>query len=254
MHVLPSNNRAKSAASVYFCIMKAHILQHVPFEGPGYIATWLAAHNYTQSCTRFYEADYQLPEPESVDVLVVMGGPMGVYDDAVYPWLTAEKAFIASVIAAGKKVLGICLGAQLIAVCTGGTVDKAPVKEIGWFPVQATQQSPGWWKELVKTVPAFFHWHGDKFTIPEKATDLAYSAANTRQAFLLGDNVLGLQFHAEVTPADVAEMLAHGKAELQKAAFIQEGRDILAATNHTVAVNRMLEALLDRLLVTKSVS
>lgn len=234
--------------------MKAHILQHVPFEGPGYIGTWLSAHDYTLSFTRFYETDYQLPTPESVDVLVVMGGPMGVYDEAIYPWLTAEKAFITRVITAGKNVLGICLGAQLIAACTGATVDKAPLKEIGWFPVQATPASPLWWKELVQSVPAFFHWHGDRFAIPEGAVDLAYTEGNSNQAFLLGNKVLGLQFHAEVTPADVAEMVKHGREELQKAPFIQNEAEILAAVHHATVVNKMLAELLERVWVTKSVS
>ena len=139
--------------------MKVHYLQHVFFEGLGYIENWLTKNNHTISSTRFYEHGYRLPEAENIDVLIVMGGPMGVYDEDRFPWLKEEKTFIRNCIQSGKKVLGICLGAQLIADCLGAKVDKAAHKEIGWFPVTPTEECKQlvWFYELFKGNPTVFH-------------------------------------------------------------------------------------------------
>ena len=116
--------------------MKAHILQHVSFEGPAYIGQWLTARGAQISHTRFWESS-ALPNPATVDLLVVMGGPMSVNDEAEFAWLAAEKRFIAEVVARGRPVLGICLGAQLIASAYGARVFRNTEKEIGWFDVHA---------------------------------------------------------------------------------------------------------------------
>src|SRR5262245_15038627 len=119
--------------------MQIHYFQHVPFEGLGYIETWLKENGHDISVTRFYESSYQLPPVSAIDALIVMGGPMGVYDEDKYAWLRDEKAFIEDCIRAGKRLLGICLGAQLLSVCLGAAVGAAPNKEIGWFPVKPTE-------------------------------------------------------------------------------------------------------------------
>lgn len=227
--------------------MKAHFFQHVPFEGPGYIADWLEENGYSVDITHFYMPVYQLPELENIDVLVIMGGPMNVYEDAEYPWLVEEKAYITNAIAAGKKVLGVCLGAQLIALCCGAKVTKAPVKEIGWYPVYATDQAPDWWKELLAGGPTVLHWHGDRFDIPANALNLAVSDANDNQAFLLNNNVLGLQFHAEATTASLEDMVSHCREELQPADYIQDEYTLLEGTQPVQQANELMAAILRKI-------
>lgn len=229
--------------------MHIHIFQHVPFEGPGYIAQWAAANGHPISYTRFYEAGYVLPALDNIDALVIMGGPMSVYDEHIYPWLIKEKAFIEDTIQAGKKVLGICLGAQLIAVCLGAFVPTALNKEIGWFPVSPTVECcyVPWFNELFRENPVVFHWHGDKFDIPYGAYDLLSSAANSHQAFMFNEQVLGLQFHPEMTPQGLADLVTHCEHELQSAPFIQDKQTILQASSMTKSGNVLMEKILQRL-------
>ena len=118
--------------------MRAHYLQHVPFEALGSIESWLQNAGYEISCTQFFNS-VELPEIADIHFLIVMGGPMSVNDEQKHPWLTTEKRFIKNTIEAGKPVLGICLGAQLIANSMGGEVFQNAEKEIGWFPVEAVK-------------------------------------------------------------------------------------------------------------------
>ena len=207
--------------------MRAHYLQHVPFEGLGSIEPWLLAVGYDIGHTRFFET-VQLPEPDTIDLLIVMGGPMSVNDEADFPWLALEKSFIRQTVTAGKPVLGICLGAQLIASAMGARVYPNPVKEIGWLPIQAEATS-GEDKFQFPTEVEVFHWHGDTFELPAGAVRLAASEACTNQAFQLGSSVLGLQFHLETTLESAQAIVAHCRAELQPAPYVQSETDILAA-------------------------
>ena len=116
--------------------MRIAVLQHVGFEGPGAIADWAASRRHDLTAVRLDRGD-RLPSPESLDALVVMGGPMGVADEGRFPWLRAEKHLLATVIAAeGRPVLGVCLGAQLIADVLGAPVTRNPQREIGWLPIR----------------------------------------------------------------------------------------------------------------------
>lgn len=231
--------------------MHIHYLQHVPFEGPGYIATWLQEQGHTLSATRFFEDDYELPELSATDMLVVMGGPMSVYDDHLYPWLQEEKAFIGDAIQAGKKVLGICLGAQLAALCLGAYVPTALRKEIGWYPIHAKEEAlkvaPGI-HQLLEQNPVVFHWHGDKFDIPYGAYELAFSEANSNQGFIYKGQVLGLQFHLELRATDLDGMIAHGSKELVEGPYIQDAATLRAGAYHTEAGNQLMGTILDRFL------
>ncbi|WP_200821297.1 type 1 glutamine amidotransferase [Oceanicoccus sp. KOV_DT_Chl] len=114
--------------------MRAHYLQHVPFEGLGSIETWLHTAGYDISSTKLYAAE-SLPALDGIEMLIIMGGPMSVNDEEQYPWLGNEKTFIQQAIDSGIPVLGICLGAQLIASAMGAKIFANPVKEIGWFPI-----------------------------------------------------------------------------------------------------------------------
>ncbi len=223
--------------------LRAHYLQHVSFEGPGSIGPWLAAQHYETTCTKFFESTH-LPAPEEVDLLIVLGGPMSVNDEQVFPWLVQEKAFVRRFIETGKPVLGVCLGAQLIATVAGAKVYPNRTKEIGWFPIQA---EPGIDESMFRFPAALevFHWHGETFDLPAGATRLARSEACENQAFQLGASVIGLQFHLETTSESAQQMLALGRGELCPARFVQSESAILAADPRKYrAVNALMADVL----------
>lgn len=201
-------------------VKRAHILQHVPFEGPGYIAQWLAAHGAEVTTTAWYEAGAELPALADIDLVLCLGGPMSVHDNARYPWLHRERAFLRDAIRHELPTLGICLGAQQMSLCMGGEVSANPVREIGWFELagHSTEAgAPQVFNELVT-----FHWHGECFSLPESAQLLASSAACEVQAALLGKRALALQCHLEMLPDGVAALLAQCGDELVPGPFVQD--------------------------------
>jgi GMP synthase-like glutamine amidotransferase len=225
-----------------------HYFQHVPFEGPGAIETWATRNGHRLSCTRFCDGD-SLPALEDVDWLVIMGGPMSIHDERTYPWLRREKRFIESAIQAHRTVLGVCLGAQLIADVLGARVYANRFKEIGWFPIKRTPEAGA-----TRVGSAFpeqidvFHWHGDTFDLPSGAVRLAYSEACTNQAFVYGDRVVALQFHLEATKTGAEQLVAHCAAEIVEGPFIQQPEAILANASRFSEINAVLVRLLDRLM------
>jgi GMP synthase-like glutamine amidotransferase len=177
-----------------------------------------------------------------------MGGPMSVSDEGCYPWLADEKAFIAQAIESGKKVLGICLGAQLIAESLGARVYANPQKEIGWFTIQRHPSSRS--APLSAFLPdetMVLHWHGDTFDLPSQAQPLARSRACQNQGFVYRDRILALQFHLEVTPSGLAALIENCSDELQPAAHVQTAEYMLAHTNHCLAANQIMADLLNAL-------
>src|SRR5262245_49413360 len=154
--------------------LRVHWLQHVPFEGLGSIEPWLLARDAKISSTRLYESPV-FPSLEDFDLLVAMGGPMSVNDETTLAWLAPEKRFIGRAIDAGKRVLGICLGAQLIAASRGARVRANGEREIGWYAVEAQDRTE--LAELVAPADPVFHWHGETFDLPSKAVRLARSVA-----------------------------------------------------------------------------
>lgn len=227
--------------------MHIHYLQHVEFEGPGSIAAWAQRAGHRLTATRFCDGD-GLPALESFDWLVVMGGPMSVHDERVYPWLHQEKRFIEAAIAAGKVVVGICLGAQLIAQVLGARVYPNAVKEIGWFPVERTPQAVA--TRLGALLPARFeayHWHGETFDLPADAVHLARSEACAQQAFVYRERIVGLQFHLETTRAGVEQLSTHCAAEIQPGPFVQSAAAMLVDDDRFAALNQQMARLLDGL-------
>jgi GMP synthase-like glutamine amidotransferase len=228
--------------------MRILVLQHVPFEGPAAIADWASRRGHPLDVCRLYAGD-PLPAPTDFDRLVVMGGPMGVGDTEAYPWLVAEQAFIADAVAAGKSVVGICLGAQLIAAALGARVYRNAHVEIGWHPIRLTAQAQR--LDLCEGLPVeqtVYHWHGDTFDLPAGALQLAQSEACTHQAFLVEDRVLGLQCHLESTPESVRALCDACGEELVPDRWVQTAAEMRAAGPEVyTGIGRTLETLLDRL-------
>jgi GMP synthase-like glutamine amidotransferase len=230
--------------------MNVHVLQHVPFEDIGSMASRLSARGANLAYTRLYE-EAELPALEGIDLLIAMGGPMSVNDEAALPWLRAEKALLREAVARGIPVLGVCLGAQLIAAALGARVYPNPEKEIGWFPIRAVLHDAEPVRDRFRFPPEarVFHWHGETFDLPPGAVRLADSAACRNQAFQIGRRVIGLQFHLETTPESAAAILDHCRDELSPGAWIQSEAVIRGADAALYAeANRLMASLLDYLL------
>lgn len=213
--------------------MHVHVLQHMPNEGLGSIAAWLHGVGAVVSFTRFYDAAV-LPPLTGIDLVIALGGPMSVNDEAILPWLMAEKQFLREAMGQGVAVLGICLGAQLIASALGARVYPNAQKEIGWFPV--TGIDGGAKRFRFPSSIDVFHWHGETFDLPPGAVQLARSVACEHQAFQIGSNIIGLQFHLETDPASAQAFVEADNAELPERRelvagrpYIQSAADILAA-------------------------
>jgi GMP synthase-like glutamine amidotransferase len=207
--------------------MRIHWFQHVAFEGLGAIEDWLLARGHTLTHTRFHAGETAPATVDGFDWLIVMGGPMNIYQYRDHPWLRAEKRVIRDAVAANKRVLGVCLGAQLIADAMGGKVYQNAEREIGWFPVTAVPEGAGSPFAFPKDA-VVFHWHGDTFSLPPGGVWLARSKACEHQAFAMGARVLGLQFHVEMTPDDVKRIAAECADELTPAAYVQSAQEIIA--------------------------
>ena len=223
--------------------MQAHYLQHVPFEGLGSIEPRLSTAGYEITRTPFFFSA-ELPKLNKVDLLIIMGGPMSIHDEDEYPWLSPEKKFIKAAIESGKPVLGICLGAQLIASAMGARVYPNPVKEIGWFPVHGVPSSGSSSYSFPPTAKVF-HWHGGTFDLPPVATHIARSEGCKNQAFQIGTSVIGIQFHLETTPGSVREIISNCRAELIPSQFVQSEEEILSANSESYhSINQMMDNVL----------
>lgn len=225
--------------------MKAHILQHVPFEDIGSMTSWFEARGAETTYTRFFE-DAKLPALDGIDLVVAMGGPMSVNDESSFPWLLAEKQFIRYVVNNGVPVVGVCLGAQLIASALGARVYRSPHKEIGWFPIEAAPGGPSVFR--FPDVSTVFHWHGETFDLPHGAVRLARSAACENQAFQIGRHVIGLQFHLETTRESVQALLENCSDELVQGPYVQTVTAIRHVAPKTYpAINHLMSQVLSYL-------
>jgi GMP synthase (glutamine-hydrolysing) len=228
-------------------VMRINYLQHVPFEGLGSIEQWIHAHRYHLTATRLYQDD-PLLRVDSIDWLIIMGGPMGVHDEDRFPWLMNEKRMIEGAIRQGKVVIGICLGAQLIADVLGARVYSNRYKEIGWFPIEFTES--GQHSPLFGFLPRrlhVFHWHGDTFDLPADAVHIARSEACQQQAFVYDERVVGLQFHMEATLAGIDALIRNCSEELVDGRYIQAPTQLLAASGAFSVINNFMDGLLTRI-------
>lgn len=226
--------------------MRIHSLQHMGCEGLGRIADWAAERGHPVTTTHLYRGE-PLPDDTAFDWLVIMGGPMNIYEYRNHPWLTAEKPFIRRAIDSGKVVLGVCLGAQLIADVLGAKIHQNPTFEIGWFPLRfsAARQAIPALRDFPDELTVL-HWHGDTFQLPPGAVHLATSEGCHQQAFAFGNRVLGLQFHIEMDTADVAAFLDDTLPE-PIPGQIQSAAQIRAGQCHLPTIHAALYAMLDAL-------
>ncbi len=210
--------------------MKILCLKHIEFEGPGTFALWALARGHELEVIAVYQ-NQPLPAAETFDALLVMGGPMNIHEDAIYPWLAKEKSYIRDAIAADKHVIGVCLGAQLIAHALGANVSKGADKEIGWFSIRPSANCPN--SLPLPDELRVLHWHGDTFEIPQGAQLIASSDAFENQGFLYKERVLALQYHLEMTPQSLELLIAACRNELINAAYIQGADTMLAEPEST---------------------
>lgn len=223
--------------------LRVRILQHVPFEDIGGMRGWLDRRGAHVEYTRFHAGDVLPPEASALDLLIAMGGPMSVNDEHRFPWLKPEKAFVRDAINRGVPVLGICLGAQLIASALGARVHPNVHREIGWFPVRAVEAPEGAFRFPAQAL--VFHWHGETFELPPRASRLAESVGCRIQAFQVGRHVLGLQFHPEMTMSGACLLIEHCPDDLAPGAYVQREQDML---NTDAAAYHDGHALMDRVL------
>jgi GMP synthase (glutamine-hydrolysing) len=220
---------------------------HVPFEGPGAILEWVKKGKHKIQYTRLYKGE-KLPEPTGIDMLIIMGGPMNVFDFHIHPWMEEEIAWVKEFIRLERPVLGICLGAQIIAAALGEEVYPGPHREIGWYNLQFFPSLGNY--KIFNDLPVtrkVFHWHGDTFDIPGEATRIAASQAFPNQGFIYRNKVMALQFHLEVTPESVKELVDNCRDELVEGPYIQSEEKILSEQKHFQSNQEVLFQFLDYL-------
>ncbi|MCL4476838.1 MAG: type 1 glutamine amidotransferase [Nitrospirae bacterium] len=195
--------------------MSVLILKNVSTEGPGTIEDFLREQGIPY---RIVELEKEaVPHPDEFDTLVMMGGPMSVNEEEIYPYIKRERELVKEFIAGGKRVFGVCLGAQIMAKALGAEVYVGPEKEIGWYEIELTEdgirdplmkklavhpRAGDFWKRF-----RVFHWHGETFDVPSGAVRLAKSALYPNQAFRYGNNAYAFQFHIEVKKEMIYEWL-----------------------------------------------
>lgn len=227
--------------------MRFHLLQHVAFEGPAAIESWIKNRRHTLATTKLFHGD-PLPAQDDFDVLVVMGGPMGVEDVEQYSWLTEERRFIKDSIESGKYILGICLGAQLIARACNAQVTRNKCREIGWFDISMkTENLPTILEDVFSEKTEVFHWHGDTFEIPPGAIHFASTEACANQGFILHDRVIGLQFHIETTAESAALLVNNCRDELDGSTYVQTEAEILDDSSKFNMINQVLFRLMENI-------
>lgn len=227
--------------------MNIHYLQHVPFEGPGSIETWAITHGHSLDVTRLYAGD-PLPALDRFDMLIIMGGPMSIHDMHTHVWLKAEKWFVQQVIEAGKPILGICLGAQVLADVLGAEVYPGKEKEIGWFPVTLDNEfaDSDFGQHFPRSMEVF-HWHGETFSLPEGSSRIASSEVCENQGFIYNDRVIALQFHLEATRISTENIIANCRDELQDGKYIQSEAQMLEDDLRFSHSNRLMDIVLEHL-------
>jgi len=235
--------------------MRILFLQHDPLDGPGTLIEWAQSRGHSFEIFLICQ-EQSLPALTSFDLLVSLGGPMGAYEEQKHPWLTHEKDFLRDAVAAGKKILGLCLGCQLLADALGGRAFRHTLKEFGWQPIELTAEGCEWFSldglhNHKEGSFLAFQWHGDTYSLPPGGIQLARNAAAEQQAFLirgsLGNPVLGLQFHLEWTEQMMRDALAEPGVAPPPSPFVQTPEEILSDLSLFETGKQRFFALMDRL-------
>ncbi len=211
--------------------MMVIIIKHIDIEGPGTIGEFLDEKGVLYKIIDVFDGEALPKSLEGVSAVIVLGGPMNVYEEEKYPFLRIENLFLKEVFEKGLPTLGFCLGAQLIAKAKGAAVKQNPVKEIGWFTLSLDKEVSS--DRLFLGFPEVFdvfQWHGDTFEIPDNATKLAGSALCSNQAFRVDGNVYGLQFHIEVTDEMIQQWLDAYKDEIDSLKGFVDPQKIVSDT------------------------
>lgn len=225
-------------------VLNIQIFQHVPFEGPAAVEPYIKKRGHQVEVKKLFDGDKA--EPLSADALIVMGGPMGARDEDKFAWLVEEKQALEVALKRDIPILGICLGAQLLADVLGAEVKPMGYREIGWFPVQASSdflEHP-----LGRSFPRNFtplHWHGDSFAIPQEAIALGSSEACANQGFVYGGRQVGLQFHLEFDQSSVRRLARNAADELDGSRYVQGEKEMLKQSAMFSAADQLLENFLD---------
>jgi GMP synthase-like glutamine amidotransferase len=233
-------------------IKTAVVLQHAPGEGPERIGALCAERGIGLDIRHLYRGDPVPTDLGAAEMLVVMGGPMGVgdVDDPRYPYLSREIACMAALAARDRPVLGVCLGAQLLAAAAGARVYPNGRREVGWAPVDFIGAGGEAALRGIGAREVLFHWHGDTFDLPRGAVHLASTEVCRHQAFRLGARLFGLQFHCELGAATIASWVREDAAYVVEANGPDGGRQILADNERYLAAatkvgDRLLGNILD---------
>jgi GMP synthase (glutamine-hydrolysing) len=224
--------------------MRVIALNHVPFENPGYIRSWASERGHSLQEVPLYEAR-PLPNPDGLDWLVIMGGPMSVSDEDRFPWLVDEKKWVDRFIAADKMVMGICFGAQIIADVLGAKVDALPHLEVGWHPIEMTGAAAG--SPLFAGWPGtmdVFHWHGQMVDLPTGSIHIARSKACENQIFAIDDRVIGIQCHPEMTPVGASALADHCPGDVGSGPYAQSRDEIERDDGRFHAANQWMDQFL----------
>nr|WP_319537855.1 type 1 glutamine amidotransferase [uncultured Methanospirillum sp.] len=231
--------------------MHIYSLEHDHDDEPVFIARWLAEHDLPLIRIRLYNGD-PLPDPDQVDLLIIMGGAMNIYEESMYPWLIPEKIFIRAVIDSGVPVLGVCLGGQLISAVLGGVVTRADLPEYGWHTIRRLRDSVRQLREeiTVSGLDIFpdevtvFQWHNDTFSIPPGAVHLYASDTCQNQAFFYDSRVIGLQFHPEMDNKTIRAFLSQSREKMATDGLLSVHDDTLSRIQLFPAGNEFVSGLL----------
>lgn len=229
--------------------MRLHVFEHKSSREVTYIDRWAEERGHGLARTRV-DGGAPLPDLDAIDLLIVLGGSQSVWEEDVHPWLRGEKGFIKQALEAGKTVLGICLGAQLLAEVLGGQAYKQEFQEIGWYEIRLTAEGRA--SFLFEGLPDFFtsyFWHGDHFSLPPDCARLAFNEASPNQAFVSEKYLaVGLQFHPERTASHVETSASRpGAAWGDGGPYVQSPAEVLVKTRQIPDPYTLLARLMDNL-------
>ncbi len=229
---------------------KVLVFRHVPHEGIGTIEPFLKRSNITIDYCDLFQTSFIPQNLDAYDFVISMGGPMNADETERYPFLKSEREALSKAIHSGKPVLGICLGAQMIARALDAKVYPGRQKEIGWFPIQLSEagKKDRLFRAINDFSPVVFQWHGDTFDLPKGATLLASSHLFPHQAFKCGDSVYAFQFHIEVTRDMICDWIKKGEEELKPLRQSVSAKKIVREINeHESSLQELSEKVYEEL-------